>query len=110
MGHARHFGGHGAEGFAFPIWILWISLDVPRILFAKRILAHPHGPVRGHPEGIAEPRIAMLGQPAHPAELSGLLRAEIESAELEELPVMRKPAQVSRFRQDCERENRADTR
>jgi hypothetical protein len=109
MRHARHLGGHGAEGLTLPIRILRIGLDIPGIFFTERILPHPDRPIGSHPEGIAESRIAMLGQPTHPAELSGLLRTEIESAELEELPVMRKPAQVPSFRQDCERENRADT-
>ncbi len=110
MRDARHLGGDGTEGFAFPIRILGIRLDIPRILFAKRILPHPNRPIRGHPEGIAEPRIAMLREPAHPTELSGLLRAEIESTELEKLSVMRKPAQVPGFRQNRERKNRSHSR
>lgn len=94
MRHACHLGGDRAEGLALAIRILGISLDISRILFAKRILPHPDRPIRGHPEGIAEPRIAMLREPAHPTELCGLLRAEIEPTELEALSVMRKPAQV----------------
>jgi hypothetical protein len=92
MRHACHLGGNGAEGFTLPIRIQRIGLDIPCILFAKRILPHPDRPIRGHPEGIVEPRIAMLREPADPTELAGLLRAEIEPTELEELSVMRKPA------------------
>ena len=110
MCHACDFGGDGAKGFTLPIWTLRIGPDIARILVAKRILPHPDGPIRGHPEGIAEPRIAMLREPAHATELSGLLRTEIESTELEELSVMGKPAQVSGFRQNRECENRSHSR
>ena len=110
MRDARHLGGDGTEGFAFPIRILGIRLDIPRILFAKRILPHPDRRIGSHPEGIAESRIPMLRQPAYPTELAGLLRAEIEPAELEELSVMRKPAQVPGFGQNREGENRPHAR
>ena len=110
MSHARHFSGDGAEGLALPIRILRIGLDIPRILFAKRILPHPNRPIGSHPEGIAESRIPMLRQPAYPTELAGLLRAEIEPAELEELSVMRKPTQVPGFGQNREGENRSHSR
>ena len=107
MRDARHLGGDSAEGLAFAIRILRIGFDIPRIFFPKRILPHPDRPIRRHPEGIAEPRIPMLRQPTCPAELPRLLRAEIESTELEELSVMRKPAQVPGFRQNRERKNRS---
>lgn len=110
MRHAYHLGGDGAEGFALPIRILRIGLDIPRILFAERILPHPDGPIRSHPEGIAEARIAMLQEPADPPELSGLLCAEIKPTECEEVPVMQKPAQVPGFCQHRERENRTHSR
>lgn len=98
------------EGLALPIRILMIGLAIPCILFAKRILPHPDRPIGSHPEGITEPRIAMLGEPAHATELSGLLCAEIEPTELQELSVMRKPAQVPGFGQNRECENRPHAR
>ncbi len=85
MRHPGHFGGNSAEGFAFPIRIVGSSLDVARIRVAEGILPHSDGPVRGHPEGIAEPRIAMLREPTQSTKLSRLLRTEIKPTELEEL-------------------------
>ena len=102
MGDARHFGGHRAQGLALAIRVLRIAPDVPGIVLPKRILPHPHHPLRRHPEGIAQPRIAMLREPTGPTELSRLLRAEIQAAELQALAVMWEPTQVAGFRQDRE--------
>lgn len=107
MRHPGHFGGDGAEGLAFPIRIVGIRLDVSCIFVAKRILPHSDGSVRGRSEGIAEPRIAMFRQPAQAKELSGLLCAEIEPTKLEKFPMMGKPTQIPRFRQDRKGEDGA---
>ncbi len=110
MRDARHFGRHGAQGLALAIWDLRIALDVPGIFLSKRILTHPHRALGGHPEGIPQPRIAMLREPTRSAELARLLGGEIETAELEELTIVREPTQIAGFRQDGACENRPNTR
>lgn len=108
MRDARHFSGDGAEGLALAIRVLRIALDISGIFLPKRILPHPHRALGRHPEGIAQPSIAVLREPTRPAELPRLLRAKIQAAELHKLAVVREAPQIARFRQNREGENRPD--
>ena len=88
MRAARHFGSYGAEGLALAIRVLRIALDIPGIIFPKRILPHLYRALGRHPEGIAQPRSTVLREPTGPAKLPRLLRAQIISTKLQKLAVV----------------------
>ena len=111
MRDTRHFGGHGAQALPLAIRVLRIALDgySAGIFLPKRILPRPHRALGRHPEGIAQPCIAALGEPTRPPELARLLGAQVKTTELQKLAVVSESTQIAGFRQDGEHENRSHT-
>lgn len=110
IGDPRHLGGDCSERLALAVGIKGIRLDVAFVLLAEAVLAHAHGNRGGKPEREAQPCVAALGQLLLAAELAGLALGQVQAAVLQELPVVGEAAQIACFREDREREHRADTR
>ena len=61
-----------------------------------------------HPEGFTQPGIAVLGELGMSAILPGLMGREVQSAELQELAVVIKAAQIAGLGQDRHGMDRCD--
>ena len=110
MGGARHLGGDRGERLALEMGIGVIASDVAFVLVAEAILALPDGDLASHPECAPEPGVAILRQFRLAAEDARLLGRQVEPAELQELAVVPKPAQIARFGQNGQRVDRANAR
>ena len=62
VGHARHLGSDCDIGHALPIRAGGISPEISIELVPEAVLAQPHSGAGGHPEGAAQPRVAVLGE------------------------------------------------
>jgi hypothetical protein len=103
MNGARHLEGDGGQRLALGIGVVRISGDVGLVLSSEAVIALPDGHVGGLPESASQPGIAEFGNHGATAELSGL-SGKIETAELQELAMVAKGAQVTAsaaFTQRC---------
>jgi hypothetical protein len=105
-----HFGRDRRESFPFPIRACGIAGQIPVVLPAKRVFAHADGDPSGKPEGAAESCIAPFGQRFSTARGPGLGLCQIQPAVFQELSVMCKAANITRFGEDGERKHGTDPR
>ena len=97
VGDACHFCGNRRQRLAFQISVISISRYVSVVFVTKAVLSLTDRNLTGHPERAPQPRIAILRELALAAELAGLVRGQIQAAELQELTIMSKAAQVTSF-------------
>ena len=76
----------------------------------KAVLGLADCNLSGDPEGAPKPRIAKLRQLRLASELTGLIGCEIETAELQELSMMAKAAEIAGLREHGQRSDRSDAR
>jgi hypothetical protein len=110
MSDARHLGSDGSQRLAPEILVVAILGNMTPEAIAEAVIALLDGDLGCQPKGSAQAGIAELRESGLTAELPGLIGGKIETAELQELAVMVKPAQVSRLRQYRQRMDRPDPR
>jgi hypothetical protein len=84
---AGDLGGDSCERLALEVGVVPISGDIAFILVPEAVLALPDGDLASQPEGPTQSGVTELGDLGLAAELAGLLRRQIEAAELQELAV-----------------------
>lgn len=109
MRDARHLGGDGRERFAPKMLILGIPGDIAAVAFPERVVALTDRDLCGEPEGMPQASIAELRKFGLAAEHAGLMRGEIEAAELQELPMVAEAALIAGFGEDGQGIDRADS-
>ena len=110
MGDARHLGGDCGERLAPEMLVLGILGDVSAIMFPECVVALPDRDLGRQPEGAPQSGVAELGQLGLAAEGAGLMGREIEPAELEELAMMAKAAQIAGLGENGQGDEGSDTR
>src|SRR5581483_4126285 len=108
--NARHLACNGNVGHALAIRAEGIFPDISFELLSKAVLSLLDRDGGCHPESASQPSVAVLGQLSGATELAGLLSGQVEAAELQELAVMVKAAQVAGFGQDGQGQNGAYAR
>ncbi len=105
---ARHLGCDRSVGLASQMGVVSIPRDVSFKLVTEAVGAFENGDLSGHPEGSAEPGVAVFGDSALAAEHAGLDSGEVHAAELQELAVMPEAAQITGLSQNGQGVDRPD--
>jgi hypothetical protein len=87
ISHPSNLCGDSDVGFAFTVCAARIASCAALELGPEAVFAHAYRNAGGHPKDSAESRVVAF-ESREAAEQSRLFRGEIESAELQELPVM----------------------
>ena len=61
VSYTRHLGSDGDVGHALAVGTCRITPEISFKLVAETVLAQTNGHGGGHPEGAAQPRVAVLG-------------------------------------------------
>ena len=70
MSDTRHLGGHGDIRHALAIGTQGITPEISFVLVPEAVLTETNGHGGSHPEGAAQPCVAVLGQLGGSAELA----------------------------------------
>lgn len=108
MRGACHLCCYGCERLAAPIRIGPIGLDIALELVPEAVVPLPDCDLAGHPEGSAQSGIAELGEVGAATKGAGLVGLQIQAAELQELAMMPKAAQIAGLGQHGQRVDRTD--
>lgn len=110
MHSAGHFGGDYGVRLTAQMSVPPIFGDVALKLVTEAVGLLHDGHLAGHPERPSQSGVSIFGQLCLTAECTGLDGCEIHTAELQELPVMRKAAQVASLGEDSQRIDWPDPR
>jgi hypothetical protein len=108
-GHAGDLGGYSDVSLALTVCTARIAPHIALELGPETVFAHAYSNAGGHPKDSPEPRVATFRKSGEATELPGLFGGKIESTELQKLPVMSKPSQVSRFGEDRQSRDRSNS-
>ena len=109
MNSARHLGGNGYQRLALEIGVVTVPGDVALILgpeAVSRCLIASRAAI----QKARLSRVAELGKLGAAAKLPGLMRGEIQTAELEELAMVAEAAQVASFGENGQGIDRTNAR
>src|SRR3954454_4014131 len=106
--HARHLDGDCGQRLAPQVRIVPITCDVALDLVAEAVLFLADRHLAGEPQGPAQASVAVFGQLGLTPEGAGLMGGQIKSAELQELTMVPKAAQVAGLGQNGERGDRSN--
>jgi len=110
IGYTRDLGSDSDVSLALTVCTTWITSHVALELGPETVFAHAYSNAGGHPKDRTESRVAAFRKSRETTELSRLFGGEIESTELQKLPVMRKPSQISGLGEDGQSRDRPDAR
>lgn len=105
---ARHLCRDRGIGLAAQMGIVSILGDVALELVPEAVGPLENGGLAGHPHRAPQAGIAVLRDTALTAEHAGLDSGEVHATELQELPMMPEPTQVTGLGQDGHGVDRAD--